>query len=148
MRARRLAMTPAERELRELRRELLLWRAAAERAQLAHQVGLLTGGAGVWTPATLAVRAAFALRRSGFIETVLAALRLARHQPWIVSGTLAGLSRLRRTTLTRWLVVAGVVVLAAAWLRRQIRRGSDRGIESAPTEPAEDIVASNDGSAD
>src|SRR4029434_5169783 len=101
MRARRLAMTPAERELRELRRELLLWRAAAERAQLAHQVGLLTGGAGVWTPATLAVRAAFALRRSGFIETVLAALRLARHQPWIVSCTLGRLSRLRRTTPTR-----------------------------------------------
>src|SRR5215470_1642382 len=100
-------MNPAERELRELRRELLLARAAAERAQLAHQVGLLTGGAGTWTPATLAVRAAFALRRSSLIETILAALRVARRQPWIVSAVLAGFARLRRATLTRWLFAAG-----------------------------------------
>jgi hypothetical protein len=131
-------MTPADRELRDLRRELLLARAAAERAQLVHQIGLVTGGAvGGRAVAARVLRGALSLslRRNEFLGALMTLLRFARRQPWAVATFVAGVSRLRRARLLRWLIVAGAIVGTAWWLRRR-----------APTaaHPSDDVPVEGD----
>lgn len=120
-------MTAADRELRELRRELLLTRAAAERAQLVHQIGLLTGGAvGGRAVVARALRSAFSLRRNELLGALTRLLRFVRHQPWVVSTLVAGVVRLRRARVLRWLFLVGAIAGAAWWLRYRVRSAADR----------------------
>lgn len=125
-------MTAADRELHELRRELLLARAAAERAQLAYQIDRVTGRtAGGRSVAAVALRAVFGLRRAGPLGVVLTALQIARRQPWLVSAVVASVVRLSRGRLLRWLVLTGALAGAMWWLRRRARNETDR--TDAPT---------------
>ena len=111
-------MKTADRELHELKRDLLLVRAAAERAQLAHQLdrfqertrgvrrvaGLLAGspqGAG-----------------TSLLGAAANALGFARRQPWVVPAVVTGVSQLSRSRTLRWALLAGVVVTAAWWISR------------------------------
>jgi hypothetical protein len=127
-------MTPADRELRELRRELLLARAAAERAQLVHQIGLVTGGAvGARAVAARVLRSALSLRRNEFLGALTTLLRFARRQPWAVATLVAGVSRLRRAHLLRWLIVAGAIVGTVWWLRRRAPTAAHRS-DDVPAE--------------
>jgi hypothetical protein len=119
-------MTAADRELRELRRELLLARAAAERAQLVHQIALITGGAvGGRGVAARALRSALHLRRNDLLGALITLLRVARRQPWAVSTLVAGVVRLRRAHVLRWLFVVGAIAGAAWLLRHRVRSAAD-----------------------
>ena len=134
-------MTPADRELHDLRRELLLARAAAERAQLVHQIGLMTGGAvGGRALAARVLRGALSLRRNKFLGALVTLLRFARRQPWAVPTFVAGVSRLRRTRLLRWLIVAGAIVGTAWWLHRRAPTAAHRS-DDGPVEGDETAAA-------
>jgi hypothetical protein len=134
-------MTPADRELHDLRRELLLARAAAERAQLMHQIGLVTGGAvGGRAVAARVLRGALSLRGNEFLGALLTLLRFARHQPWAISTFVAGVFRLRHSRLLRWLIVAGAIVGTAWWLRRRAPTAAHRS-DDVPVEGDETASA-------
>lgn len=138
-------MTAADRELRELRRELLLARAAAERAQLVHQIGLVTGGAtGGRAVVARALRSAFSLRRNELLRALIKLLRFARREPWVVSTLVAGVVRLRRSRMLRWLIVAGAIAGAAWWLRRRAEDAADRSEASGE---GDELAAADSGSA-
>lgn len=109
-------MARAEREHRALRRELLLARAAAERAMLADQLETLemrsrTGVAG------LLIGGARRATSSGWLGTAASAVRIARAQPWVVPVVVGGVARLARSRALRWLVVAGAVAAVVWWIR-------------------------------
>ena len=109
-------MARAEREHRALRRELLLARAAAERALLADQLETLetrsrTGVAG------LLIGGARRAASSGWLGTAASAVRLARAQPWLIPVVVSGGGRLARSRTLRWLVVAGAVAAVVWWMR-------------------------------
>ena len=131
-------MARAEREHRALRRELLLARAAAERALLANQfetlesrsrtgvTGLLIGGAR---------RAA----SSGWLGTAASAVRLARAQPWVVPVVVSGVARLARSRALRWLVVAGAVAAVVWWVRNGGASTPPAGTEGETAAPLPDL---------
>lgn len=121
-------MARAEREHRALRRELLLARAAAERALLADQLETLetrsrTGVAG------LLIGGARRAASSGWLGTAASAVRIARGQPWLVPVVVGGVARLARSRTLRWLVVAGAVAAVVWWVRN-----SDGSPPAAETE--------------
>jgi hypothetical protein len=106
---------------------LLLARAAAERAQLVHQIGLVTGGKqGARAVAARLLRSALSLRRNEWLGALIRLLRLVRRQPWIVPTFAAGVVRLRRAHVLRWLIVVGAIAGAAWWLRHRVRSAADR----------------------
>ncbi len=132
-------MTAADRELHELRRDLLLTRAAAERAQLAHQIDRLrTRAAGRRSVAGFALRAILRARRSAPLGLLLTVLRFARRQPWLVSAVVAGAARLRRARALRWLLLAGAIAGAAWWLRRRIQTSAN-GTDTPPVADTETV---------
>lgn len=109
-------MARAERGHRALRRELLLARAAAERAMLADQLETLetrsrTGVAG------LLIGGARRATSSGWLGTAASAVRIARAQPWLVPVVVGGAAKLARSRALRWLVVAGAVAAVVWWIR-------------------------------
>lgn len=104
---------------RALRRELLIARAAAERAALAAQLDgfdfrtrrlqtvaqLAAGGLG-WMPASQPLAAA------------ASALRYLRERPWLVSTGIAVAGRFARSRALRW-VAAAAVIGAGIWIVRR-----------------------------
>lgn len=114
---------------RALRRELLIARAAAERAALGAQLDrfdfrtrrlqgvaqLAAGGLG-WMPA------------SGPLATAASALRYLRKRPWLVSTGIALASRFAKSRTLRW-VAAAAVIGTGIWVVRRALSGdrvSDR----------------------
>jgi hypothetical protein len=129
-------MTRAEQELRALRREMLLARAAAERASLADQLDALETrtNSGV---AGLLIGGARRARESGWIRVAASAVRIARSQPWLVPAVVGGVARVARSRALRWVVLAGVVAAAVWWARSELRPAplADAGEDSADTAP-------------
>lgn len=112
-------MTRAERELHALKREMLLARAAAERAALAHQLDTLEARShsGV---AGLILGGAQRARASGWLDVATSAVRIARSRPWLLPAVVGGITRLTRSrTLLRYMALAGAVAVAVWWLRKR-----------------------------
>jgi hypothetical protein len=109
-------MGRAELEQRALRRELLLVRAAAERAALGDRLDRLEtrSDSGV---TGLLLRGVVGARRSGLLGWAASGLRIARAQPWLVTAVAGAAVRLARSRALRWAVLAAVVAGAAWWLR-------------------------------
>jgi hypothetical protein len=106
-------MARAEAELRSLRRELLLVRAAAERAALADRLDRLESRSGHGLRSVL-LAGADGVRRSGLLQVALSAVRIFRSQRWLLP-TIAGIARSR--TL-RWLALAAAIGAAVWWVGR------------------------------
>jgi hypothetical protein len=126
-------MGRAEFEQRELQRELLLVRAAAERAALEDRLDTLENRSGSGL-AGLLLRGAGSARRSGLLGLAASGLRIARAQPWLVPAIAGGAVRLTRSRVLRWAVLTAVVAGTVWWLRR----GSDSA--AAPASSSEDSV--------
>ncbi len=109
-------MGRAEREHRALRRDLLLARAAAERAMLADQLDALEtrSHSGV---AGLLIGGARRAKSSGWLNVAASAVRIARAQPWVVPVVAGGVAKLARSRSLRWVVVAGVIAAVVWWIR-------------------------------
>lgn len=121
-------MSSAERELRSLRVQLLLARAAAERAQIALQLEQFDGR----TRATRqfvggAIHGAQRVQGSTLFAAAAAALRLVRRQPWLVPTIVAGTSKLARSRSLRWMALAGVVAAGVWWVRRSHESRPEQG---------------------
>jgi hypothetical protein len=111
-------MARTEVEQRTLRRELLLARAAVERAALADRLDELERRSRSGLPGAL-LRGASSARRSGLLGVAASGIRLARSQPWLVPAVVGGAVRLSRSRTLRWVAVAAVVATAVWWVRRQ-----------------------------
>lgn len=129
-------MARAEREHRALRRDLLLARAAVERAALAERLDVLELRSGRGLPGMLLGGAASA-QRSGLLRAAVTGLRFARSQPWVVPTIAAGAMRLVRSRTLRWVALAAVVAAAVWWVRRQTAAaapsGEPQGEDELPT---------------
>ncbi len=110
-------MTAADRELQALKRELILARAATERAQLVLRFDQISGR-------TRGVRrVAHSLLGSGgpsgsMLRLAAAALGVARRRPWIIPAVASVSTRIVRSRALRWGLVAGAVAATAWWLSR------------------------------
>jgi hypothetical protein len=111
-------MARAEIEHRALRRELLIARAAMERAEFAERLDVLELRSRSGLPGVL-LRGAGSARRSGLLGVAATGIRLARSQPWLVPAVAGGALRLARSRTLRWVAVAAVVAAAVWWVRRQ-----------------------------
>jgi len=112
-------MPRAEAEQRALRQELLLVRAAAERAALADELGRFESRSSHGLPGLLFAGADGA-RRSGLLRFATSTYRIVRAQPWLVPAV-AGITRSRAL---RWLVLVGAVAAAAWWIRNSATASS------------------------
>ena len=110
-------MGRAEVEQRALQRELLLVRAAVERAALEDRLDALENRSNRGVTGLL-FRGAGSARRSGLLALATSAVRVARAQPWLIPAVAGGAVRLARSHVLRWVVLAGVVAGAVWWLRR------------------------------
>ncbi|MBS1135324.1 MAG: hypothetical protein H6R02_2465 [Burkholderiaceae bacterium] len=128
-------MARADAEQRALRQELLLVRAAVERAALADQLGRLESRSSHGLPGLLFAGADGA-RRSGLLRFATSTYRVVRSQPWLVP-TVAGIARSRAL---RWLVLAGAVAAAAWWIRNSVTSSS-----TADREDEAEVVAPDSG---
>lgn len=131
-------MARAEREHRALRRELLLARAAAERAMLADQLETLethsrTGVAG------LLIGGARRATASGWLRTAASAVRIARAQPWVVPVVVGGVAKLARSRALRWLAVAGAVAAVVWWIRNSDASTPSAGTKGEAALPLPDL---------
>lgn len=116
-------MTRAEREHRELRREMLLVRAAVERAELAARLDSIDARTRVGREVAGAFLGHNRSSTSSWLRVVASAVRFARSQPWIVPAVIGGFARVARSRTMRWISLAGLVAGAVWWVRR---------LESAP----------------
>jgi hypothetical protein len=128
-------MTTADRELLALKRDLLLVRAAAERAQLAHQLDRFQGRTRGVRRAAGILSGSPRLAGTPLLGAAANAIGFARRQPWIVPAVVTGVSRLSRSRALRWALLAGVVVTAAWWISRT--PGFDAAAGSANDSPQE-----------
>jgi len=127
-------MAAADRELRALKRDLLLARAAVQRAQLSHQLERLQGRThGVRSMAGSVLGSRF-LPSAPLLIAAANALRFVRRQPWVIPTMVTGATKLGRTRILRWVVLAGVVAAAAWWLR-QARQATAAAPDSAVEPP-------------
>jgi hypothetical protein len=124
-------MARADVEQRALRRELLIARAAAERAVLAERLDVLELRSRSGLPGAL-LRGAGGARRSGLLGVAATGIRLARSQPWLLPAIAGGALRLARLRTLRWVAVAAVVAAAFWWVRRQ------SGADASTDEPQGD----------
>jgi hypothetical protein len=129
-------MPRAELEHRALRRELLMVRAAAERAALADHLDELSARGRGGVPGLL-MRGAGSAQRSGWLRFAGSALRTVRSQPWLLPAVVGGATRLARSRTLRWLVLAGAI--AGVWWLWQRSNPAESGeltsdsVEESPT---------------
>jgi hypothetical protein len=127
-------MAEAERELRALQRELLLTRAAAERAELADRL------------AQFSDRTRTARRLAGSVIGIAApsatplgmaaaAVGFARRQPWIVPTAAKLLAAVARSRSGRLALVTGLVAAGAWWLMRRQPAPPDAAVPTSTPEP-------------
>ena len=101
-----------------MRRELLLVRAAAERAQLAHQLDRILGRTRGVRRAAGVLAGSSRLAGAPLLGAAANAIRFARRRPWVVPAVVTGVSKLYRLRALRWVLLAGVVATAAWWISR------------------------------
>jgi hypothetical protein len=109
-------MTRAE---RELRREMLILRAAIERTELAAQLDSIDARTRVGRTVAGALLGHAGPKAGGWLGMTASAVRLARSQPWIVPAAVGGLVRVARSRTLRWVALAGVVAAVVWWARRR-----------------------------
>jgi hypothetical protein len=109
-------MTTADRELHALKRDLLLVRAAAERAQLAHQLDRIQGRTRGVRRAAGVLAGSPKLAGTPLLGAAANAIRFVRSRPWIVPAVATGVSKLSRSRALRWALLAGAVATAAWWI--------------------------------
>lgn len=134
-------MAKAERELRELRRDLLLARGKAEREMLAGQLDRIESRSrsGV---AGLVLGSAQRAKASGLLGVARSTVRVARAQPWLVPAVAGGVAKLARSRTLRWVVLASAVAAAVWWLRQSASRAPPEPLPAEPgLPPAEDPSA-------
>jgi hypothetical protein len=107
-------MTRAE---RELRREILVLRAAVERTELAAQLASIDARTRVGRTVAGALLGRSGPAASGWLGLAATALRVARSQPWIVPTVAGGLLRVARSRPLRWIALAGIVAGVVWWAR-------------------------------
>jgi hypothetical protein len=127
-------MAEAERELRALQRELLLTRAAAERAELAARLGQFgdrTSTARRLAGSVLGIAAPAATP----LGMAAAALGFARRQPWILPTAAKLLTPVVRSRSGRVALVAGLIAAGAWWLMRRPTAAPDAAAPVLTPEP-------------
>lgn len=112
-------MNRAESEQRALKRELLLARAAAERAQIVDQIDSLD----LRTRSTreilgFALNGADQMRTSPALSTATTVVRFVRRQPWLVPIVVKGVSKLARSGPLPLGLVVGALALGVWWISR------------------------------
>jgi hypothetical protein len=113
-------------EQRALQRELLLARAAAERAALSTQLdGLRTRTATPGGVARLVFSGVRVARGHGPFGLAAQAVRLARTQPWLVPAVVGVGAKLARSRTLRWLAIAGAAGAAWWWYSQRDTAASD-----------------------
>jgi hypothetical protein len=133
-------MTTADRELLALKRDLLLVRAAAERAQFAHQLDRFQGRTRGVRRAAGVLAGSPKLAGTPLLGAAANAIGFARRQPWVVPAVVTGVSKLSRSRTLRWALLLGIVVTAAWWISRTRESGA------AVEESASDSPQENGGS--
>lgn len=132
-------MARAEREQRALRRELLLVKAAAQRAALVAELDSLKLSASTARSGLggllLKVTGALGNRRAYLLNLFARMIHIARRHPWIISAVAGGAARLLRSRSLHWGVLAAVVAAGVWWLRRQGEKtATDSGVSRAYTD--------------
>lgn len=126
-------MNRAEHELRLLKRQLLLTRAAAERAQFVDQLDSLDARTrSARDILGFAFNGTDRLRGSGFLSTAAAALRFVRRQPWLIPVIVKGAATLARSSPLRLAFTVGAAALGAWWLSRSAGSSSASGATVPP----------------
>jgi len=113
-------MPRAEIELRAARRELLLVRAAAERAALASQLDAIGERTRTGLPGFL-LHGDHSSQRSRGLRFAASVLRIVRTRPWLVPTLVGALPRLARARTLGWIALVGLAVVGVWWFNRQIR---------------------------
>jgi hypothetical protein len=126
-------MPTADHELNALRRDLLLVRAAAERAQLAHQLDRIQGRTRGVRRAAGFLAGSSQLTGAPLLAAAANAIRFARRQPWVIPAVVTGASKLSRSRALRWALLAGVVATAVWWISG--RPGQDDAAEGGNDTP-------------
>jgi hypothetical protein len=127
-------MAAAERELRALQRELLLTRAAAERAELVVRLaefGDRTGTVRRIAGSVLGIAAPV----SAPLAMAAAAVGFARRQPWILPTAVKLLTSVARSRAGRMALVTGLVAAGAWWLMRRPSTAPDAAAPVSTPEP-------------
>lgn len=132
-------MPRAELEQRALRRELLLVRAAAERAALADHLNELSARGRSGVPGLL-MRGAGSAQRSGWLRFASSALRIVRSQAWLLPAVVGGVTRVARSRTLRWMVLAGAI--AGVWWLWQRNKPAES--EEMSSDPVEESPTSHD----
>ncbi|KAF0099357.1 MAG: hypothetical protein FD187_2213 [bacterium] len=132
-------MARAEREQRALRRELLLVRAAAQRAALVAELDSLKVSASTARSGLggllLKVTGALGNRHAYLLNLFTKMIRMARQHPWIISAVAGGAARLLRSRSLHWGVLAAVAAAGIWWLQRQGEKtASDSGVSRPYTD--------------
>lgn len=130
-------MAAAERELRALQRELLLTRAAAERAELVVRLaefGDRTGSVRRIAGSVLGIAAPV----STPLGMAAAAVGFARRQPWILPTAAKLLTSFARSRAGRLALVTGLVAAGAWWLMRRPSAAPGPAAPDSTPEPAGD----------
>jgi hypothetical protein len=127
---------PAERELRELRIELLVTRAEFERQRLLQQIN----GIGGRTRGVRAIARALMPRKvEPALRLVSTAIGIARRQAWMIPVAAGVAKRALKVRAVRWLLLFGAAAATAWWFARRSTASSDAAstaeIESAGGEP-------------
>lgn len=135
-------MTRAEREQRELRREMLILRAAIERTELAAQLDSIDARTRVGRAVAGALLGHSGPTAGGWLGVATSVVRFARSQPWIIPTAVGALARVTRSRPLRWIALVAVAA-GVLWWARGTRRGpqshgpvSDEGEASQPDSTA------------
>jgi hypothetical protein len=121
---------------RALRRELLIARAAAERAALGQQLdqfGFRTQG--IQGVARLAADGLGWARTAAPLAAAGSTVRYLRERPWLLSSGVALATRLARSRTFRWIAAAAVVGVAVWIFRRALTAGGEPEADTAEADP-------------
>jgi hypothetical protein len=130
----------AERELRELRIELLVTRAELERRQLLQQIDSIGGR-------TRGVRAVARALLPRSVEPALrfasTAIGIVRRQAWIVPVVAGVAKRALEARAVRWLLLFGAAAATAWWFTRRSAVSSEAVPTEEPGSAAEQSAATS-----
>lgn len=125
-------MTRADREHRALRRDMLLVRAAAERAEFTTRLDAIDATTRTGRAVVGAMLGRTPENAGGLLRVAASVVRIARSRPWILPAVIGTVARVGRSRALRWIVLGGAVATAIWWLSRQ--RSASFAFNDSPSE--------------